>query len=129
MNKTRVIIAALFITGIVTLLGFGIQARASAEQTRQAEATLAAPPATGVTTIEMRNSRFVTANIEVAVGTTVTWTNADATQHTVTFRDRTVDSGTLPRGQSFRRTFTTPGVYEYYCIPHPDQMIGRVTVR
>lgn len=129
MNKKRFIIAALFFTSVVTLLGFGISARATAEQTTQAEATLAASPATGVTTIELRNSRFVTANIEVAVGTTVTWTNADSTRHTVTFRDRAVDSGTLLRGQNFSRTFTTPGVYEYYCIPHPEQMIGRVTVR
>jgi len=39
------------------------------------------------------------------------------------------DSETLPAGESFEHTFETPGVYNYYCIPHEGLgMVGVVVV-
>ena len=128
MTRTRLLTAALIFVGIATLLGFGIPAVTNSQRKQQAEAALAAPAAVGITSVEMRDFAFSTPNIRVAPGTTVTWTNADSAEHTVTFRDGAVNSGLLAQGQSFRYTFTTPGTYDYYCIPHQSHMIGRVTV-
>jgi len=128
MTKTRLRTAALIFVSITTLLGFGIPAVTNSQRKQQAEAALAAQPQTGVTSVEMRDFAFSAPNIRVTPGTTVTWANAGDAQHTVTFRDGTVNSGLLAQGQSFRHTFTTPGVYDYYCIPHQSHMIGRVIV-
>jgi len=37
------------------------------------------------------------------------------------------DSGLLDPGESFSFTFTTPGTFDYYCIPHPF-MQGQIVV-
>ncbi len=58
--------------------------------------------------------------LTVSVGTTVTWTNDDPEMlHTVTDVDGSFDSGFLAAGERFSFTFTEPGEYEYYCLPHP----------
>jgi plastocyanin len=70
---------------------------------------------------------YDSAEITVPVGTTVTWTNNDPVAHTVTDVDLLWDSGLFEQGYTFSKTFTEPGTYSYYCIPHP-MMIGKVVV-
>lgn len=65
--------------------------------------------------------------ISVPVGTTVVWTNHDPVDHTVTDVDGAYDSGLFGESGTFSMTFTTPGTYTYYCIPHP-MMIGTIEV-
>lgn len=81
------------------------------------------------------NRGFTPDNITVTIGVnnTVTWTNNDASIHTVTSTTIPAgavpfDSGYLNIGQNFTYAFTTPGVYEYHCQLHP-WMIGFVTVK
>lgn len=58
--------------------------------------------------------------LTVSVGTTVTWTNDDPQMlHTVTDVNGAFDSGFLELGESWSYTFTEPGEYEYFCLPHP----------
>lgn len=64
--------------------------------------------------------------IHVKVGTTVTWTNHDAFQHTVTSDQVLWDSGPINPGSSFSYTFTQAGTYNYHCGYHP--MYGEVIV-
>lgn len=76
---------------------------------------------------------FVPAIINVAPGTTVTWTNTDAAPmvHTVTSLTPgyTFDSGNMTSGQSFSYTFVRPGTYDYKCTPHEQfGMVGQVVV-
>ncbi len=84
-------------------------------------------PVTGVTHMNMQNFAYQYANMQVRVGTTVTWTNQDSAPHSVTFKNGMKESGLLSQGQSFSYTFNTPGTYEYYCTLHPS-MIATVTV-
>jgi plastocyanin len=81
------------------------------------------------TTVEVPIQAFVyqPAVLSVPVGTTVVWTNLDPVPHTVTDYDGAYDSGDFAERETFSMTFNTPGVYEYYCVPHPI-MIGRVEV-
>ena len=59
-------------------------------------------------------------DLMVELGTTVTWTNNDASMpHTVTAVDGSFDSGQLAAGQSFSYTFDKPGEFEYFCTLHP----------
>ena len=79
-------------------------------------------------TVEMRNFAFAPASLEVANGTTVTWTNRDGAHHSVAFDDMVLpDSPVLAQGASFSQTFDEPGPYAYHCGPHPD-MRGTIVV-
>ena len=84
-------------------------------------------PVTGNTHPTMQNYMYQPANMQVRVGTTVTWTNQDSVPHSVTFKNGMKDSGLLTQGQSFSYTFNTPGTYQYYCTVHP-YMVATVTV-
>jgi amicyanin len=84
-------------------------------------------PVTGNTHPTMQNYTYQPANMQVRVGTTVTWTNQDSVPHSVTFKNGMKDSGLLTQGQSFSYTFNTPGTYQYYCTVHP-YMVATVTV-
>ena len=84
-------------------------------------------PVTGVTSLTIQNSMYQPANVQVPVGTTLSWANQDNVPHSVTFKNGLKDSGLLAQGQSFSYTFTTAGTYQYYCTVHPS-MVATVTV-
>jgi plastocyanin len=66
---------------------------------------------------------------KLAVGSTVTWTNSDATQHNVTFDNTSVgNSPTMDQGATFSKTFTTAATYEYRCTLHPS-MTGSIQIQ
>lgn len=82
--------------------------------------------------VSMDNFVFVEDRIEVSVGTTVTWTNADSTRHTVTSGaddtdDGTFDSDDIEAGSTFSYTFDEVGEFAYFCDIHPT-MTGVVVV-
>ena len=84
------------------------------------------PTATNQVTVD--NNLFTPSSIQVAVGTTVTWTWAqDAITHNVTFTDGT-SSGDHGAGSTFTRTFGTAGTFNYSCTIHPG-MNGSVLVK
>jgi plastocyanin len=68
--------------------------------------------------VDMKNLAYAPKEIHVAPGSTVTWTNDDALQHTVTADDGSFDSGLLDPSATFTQEFDTPGVYPYFCQPH-----------
>ena len=76
---------------------------------------------------EIKQFAFQPKTLEVPVGTTVTWTNQDAIQHSVTATDGSFDSGFFTQGGTFAQTFEQPGTYAYYCARH-GSMQGEVTV-
>jgi plastocyanin len=88
---------------------------------------LAAVTPVAVSTVTLQGFAFVPQVIMVPVGTTVTWTNQDIEQHTVTARDRSFDSDALESRRSFAFTFSKAGAYDFRCVIHPS-MVGRVIV-
>jgi plastocyanin len=97
----------------------------------------AAPVAAGpIVDVSIQGFAFDPAIITVTTGTTVRWTN----NQDLTFIDHTSssdvtdtlnanywDSGLLVHGQTFSRTFSTPGVFTYHCNVHIT-MHGKVVV-
>jgi plastocyanin len=71
---------------------------------------------------------FRPARIEASVGQKVTWTNRDPAEHTVAHEGGGFDSGTMAGGDTFTRTFDSPGEFRYICSLHPG-MKGVVVVR
>ena len=100
------------------------------------------PPAAGVTAAGdtslaaskasikagIKSLAFQPNRIEITAGTTVTWTNNDPLEHSVTAVDRSFDSGLIKSGGTWRYTFTRPGTYQFSCQPHPF-MKGVVIVK
>jgi plastocyanin len=91
--------------------------------------------------VVMKLVAFTPDQLEVAAGTTVTWTNRDAGAHTVTSGtvvqggagvtqepDGTFDSDDIPKGETFEQTFDEPGTYPYFCALHPATMRGEIRV-
>jgi plastocyanin len=78
--------------------------------------------------VEIRQYLFGPVRLEVAPGTVVEWVNRDAVVHTANAEDAAWVSGAIPPGGSWRARFDQPGVYPYYCGPHP-YMKGVVIVR
>ena len=85
------------------------------------------PPA-AANTVSIANMSFSPANLTVAVGTTVTWTNNDAMDHTVTSDTGLFDSGDISDHKSYSRMFSTAGTYSYHCTIHPG-MTGTISVK
>jgi len=63
---------------------------------------------------------FEPAELEIPIGTTVTWINQGAAPHTVTADDGAFDSETLDPGAGFQLVFDVAGTFTYHCEFHPD---------
>ncbi|MDH3385954.1 MAG: plastocyanin/azurin family copper-binding protein [Nitrosopumilus sp.] len=63
---------------------------------------------------------YVPSSISISLSETVTWTNEDDTEHTVTsISDGIFNSGLFGTSQSFSHKFTADGTYQYFCQLHP----------
>ena len=96
---------------------FGMASASSAAQASEAQ-------------VMIDNFTFSPAEITVAPGTRITWTNRDDIPHTVTAsaEPRAFKSSALDTGDSFAFTFEAPGTYTYFCSLHPH-MQGSIIVR
>lgn len=83
--------------------------------------------------VVIQGMTFSPANINVTVGTTVTWTNKDSYAHTVTSGTTgspsgLFDSGNLGSNGTFSFKFNSAGTFPYYCRIH-SSMSGTITVK
>ncbi|MBA2250785.1 MAG: cupredoxin domain-containing protein [Chitinophagaceae bacterium] len=76
--------------------------------------------------IDITNMTFTPANINVKVGTPVTWTNHDPFAHTATANDGTSFNLNLSANGSGTFTPLTAGTYQYHCNIH-SSMTGTIT--
>jgi len=74
------------------------------------------------------NRAYMPAELNVAVGTTVTWMNTDSTSHTSTSNAAGWNSGIVAPAGQFSFAFQTAGTFPYHCTIHPG-MVGTVVVR
>lgn len=78
-------------------------------------------------------SFYLPLNLEIPVGTTVTWVNDDSVPHNIQSQDdygKVIDifnSPPLNTGDKFSHTFEEGGIYKYHCSWHPWR-VGLVTV-
>ncbi len=92
------------------------------EDAAEDEATPAASASKTTVTVETVDFAFEPAELEIAAGTTVTWTNVGRQPHTATAEDGSFDTGVLSTGKSASHTFTEPGTYPYVCTLHENTM-------
>lgn len=99
-----------------------------------------------VVTVGMTNMlKFSPDTVSIKTGDTVRWENSSMIVHTVTGdpsletiegsaklpdKAEAFNSGMMDPDESFEHTFTEPGTYQYFCIPHEGtKMYGWVIVK
>ena len=69
--------------------------------------------------VSIKDVSFSPRELRIKKGDTVTWTNTDERDHTVTADDGSFKSGKLSDGATFRQKFEKSGRYKYHCDYHP----------
>ena len=120
--RTGKILRRLHAISVVVLLlaafSFSLSAAMASKATAQKNAAK----------VSIVDFQFMPAEITIAAGESVTWTNNDGAPHGLEYSDRAPGTDLLLPGASFSRRFDKPGAYEYNCSVHP-YMTGRVVVR
>lgn len=114
-----------WLVGIVAVGLVGLAACSSTEPGSSASGT--GPVATS-SVRAVKSYRFSPADIKVAAGTAVTWSNEDNFVHNVRLLDGSNATKDLPISGSASITFDKPGLIRYECSLHPAQMKGTVLV-
>jgi plastocyanin len=75
--------------------------------------------------VDIKLFQFKPKELAVKKGATVTWTNGDAIEHSVTAGNpgkaaQDFDSGLFTKGGSFSHTFDALGSFTYFCKRHPN---------
>ena len=142
---TRITIAAIVGLQVIFWIAAFLWMKLTPQVTQVSQQTAQAMGAGNVLAVEMNdNLRFAPTEITIKAGDTVEWRNIGSVRHTVTADPgrapgsknielpasaETFDSGWVKGGQSFRYTFSEPGVYRYICLPHEGaRMFGTVIV-
>ena len=77
--------------------------------------------------VVMKNMAFDPDKVTIKAGESVTWTNQDSANHTVTADNGEFESGDLGKSATFTFQFDKAGTYPYHCGIHPS-MTGTVVV-
>ncbi len=107
----RGVLAATFAAAIFAAAAFSFSAPAGAEEVQ----------------VKIDNFTFNPQKLTVKAGTTVTWYNEDDIPHAIAATGKGFKSKALDTDDKYSFTFTTPGVYEYFCSIHPH-MTGSIVV-
>ncbi|GAC1321268.1 MAG: cupredoxin family copper-binding protein [Thermoleophilaceae bacterium] len=113
VDRALVALGAALVAGSVAAVLFGASATVSS--------TAARPAATeGGDRIAIKGFAYRPVTLAVKVGTRVTWSNADAAEHTSTSdQSGGFDTGTIAIGQRKTVALTKAGTYAYHCAFHP----------
>jgi plastocyanin len=137
----KIIFISIFAVSLLAVLAAfsgcassGQAASTSAAGQTTAAATTAAGPIVTLETnpaskneILIESNSFKPDNITIKAGDTITWTNKDSYNHTVTGNNAEFDSGNIASGAKFSFTFSKEGSYKYHCSIHTS-MTGTITV-
>jgi amicyanin len=123
ITRIRYVAAALLVVGAVAACG------SSSSGGSPAPGSGSSGTSASGHTVTIQGFAYKPATLTVKAGTKVTFVNEDSTPHTATSSgSKTIDSGSLSKGQSYTVTFTKPGTYRYICTFHP-YMHGVVIVQ
>jgi plastocyanin len=125
----RRVLLVLLIVGAAACGGDDDSASSDATTTAPAaDAATSSPAASGQAVVDIADFAFGPADVEVAVGQELVWSNGDEFAHTAHSDDDEFDTGEIaPGATSDPVSFDEPGTYSYHCGIH-NSMTGTVTV-
>ena len=144
MKKISPFVLPLALLGVVFFLGgCGYQsasqsttpapnsaANTPATPSPSSSATKTPSPATGQVAgaVTIQNFAFSPAEITIAKGETVTWTNEDSSPHQIASDNGKFQGPSFSKGQTYSFTFNDTGAFPYHCAIHP-MMKGNIVVK
>ena len=87
-----------------------------------------AKPAPATHSVAIKSFKFQPDVLTVNVGDTVEWKNGDIVAHTVLSADKSINSGTIAPGATWKYVAKKAGAFPYTCAPHPN-MHAKLIVR
>lgn len=125
--------AALILALGLAACGGGSSSSSSSSTTSSSAASAkksakASPAAASAPVATIKNFDYMPHVLTVKAGTSVTWTNRDTTNHTVSLDGGGKDLGNFNPGQKHSWRFTKAGRFTYHCTYHPS-MHGTVVVK
>jgi plastocyanin len=130
VNRKKILFIGLLVIAVVLISGCTTTTTTQPAPT-QTSVTTPAPVTTtpAPVSVAIKSSTFVPGTVGISKGTTVTWTNDDGVQHTVTSVPQgAFDSGPIDTGKTYSYTFNQAGTFEYSCTIHPSIPHGNVIV-
>jgi plastocyanin len=122
---TPVMVGEQVVTPAFKVMGLAAASRSEPTPAPTAESNSGSPLPEGAVVVsgdeaevEIEDFKFNPQILVIQPGTTVKFANKDEAPHTATSDTGIFDSGLLAKGEEFYFTFTEPGTYPYYCIPH-----------
>lgn len=110
----------LLLVVLLTISGCGSSDSTTSESTSSS--------ASGKEAVTIVDYTYKPAQLTVAAGTTVEFTNKDSTPHTATSKQSgAFETGSIDTGKTAKVVLDEPGTYAYYCAFHPF-MKGTITV-
>lgn len=134
MKNTKLLWSSLIIVLIVIVIGVvyyymsyssSNNSSSNTQQTPSQTTPSTETPQSGEVPVEIKNFSFNPSSVTIKTGTKVTWTNQDSSSHKLAGDG--IESGTLGNGQTFSKTFSSEGTFNYHCSIHPS-MTGAITV-
>lgn len=127
MNKIVIGILAVIIIlgiGVVATSGGDDSSTQSSENTTTSSEDMSTEGNETVAenTVILDDLAFMTEELTVKKGTTVTWENRDTARHDINFTDAAMDSADselFGQGETYEYTFDEVGTFDYSCTPHP----------
>jgi plastocyanin len=121
-RATKLLLALSLCAAVAACGGQTVAARQPATSAMPGMSTMeSSAPSAPVATdnVVISNFAFGPQTVTVRIGTTVTWTNKDTDEHTVTAQDGSFNSAPLATNATYQHTFTKAGTYGYLCTIHP----------
>jgi plastocyanin len=121
MRAIRTALVVIALASLVTIVGCS-----SSTTTTPSTPASGTGTSTSAVAVSLKNFAFDPAQINVAVGGTVTFTNNDSTEHIIAGDGWT--SGAMAAGATFSHTFPTAGTFPIRCTIH-SSMTASVIVK
>ena len=130
MKKFTFVILMLISALMLSSCSLGIRKMLGMAPTAQPAKVKATKPASNANAVSITSANFTPHNLDVAAGTTVSWTNNDTAPHSVTSDKAGIfDSGPINPGASFTFTFAQAGTFPYHSTGEANILSGTIIVK
>ena len=108
----------------ILCLTLGLALAACGDDDSDGDSESPAPSPRKAKVVDMKDIKYVPAEITIKASETIQWTNSDSVTHTVTKQSgpgQDFDSGNIAQEKTYERAFTSKGTINYFCKIHPNQ--------
>jgi len=124
-QSKRTLIRVIAMTAVAAASTLGARVAVAAAAVEAVSTGPDAEPKAAAAVVKIDKLKYLTSEIRVKVGESVTWTNLEVMPHNVHFvaakigADKDLMGAMLTKGQSYTVKFNQAGTYDYHCTPHP----------